>query len=166
MSSRQPISIVNAFSTVIEKRAEKKLMNFLLSTDFFHGSQLGFLKGRSTSHAVLEAVNYASKAINNNEFWVGIFLDVKKAYDCNDHSVLLNKLENAGVWGVTLKWFKSFISSRRFKVLLDGFWSDGSIPLDITVLQGSILGAILFLVYINDLPNSTISKSILYADDS
>ena len=166
MSSRQPISIVNAFSTVIEKRAEKKLMNFLLSTDFFHGSQLGFLKGRSTGHAVLEAVNYASKAINNNEFWVGIFLDVKKAYDCNDHSVLLNKLENAGVWGVTLKWFKSFISSRRFKVLLDGFWSDGSIPLDITVLQGSILGAILFLVYINDLPNSTISKSILYADDS
>ena len=55
-------------------------MNFLLSTDFFQGSQFGFLKGRSTSHAVLEAVDYVSRAINSNEFCVGIFLYVKKRH--------------------------------------------------------------------------------------
>ena len=105
------------------KKNLRKIMNFLLSTDFFQGSQFGFLKGRSTSHAVLEAVDYASRAINSNEFCVGIFLDVKKAYDCVDHSVLLSKLENAGIRGVPLEWFKSFISGRRFKLPLDGIWS-------------------------------------------
>lgn len=166
MSSSRPISIVNAFSTVLEKLAEKRLMSFLLNTDFFFNAQFGFLKGRSTSHAILDLIDFVSKALNNNEYCLGIFLDVKKAYDSVSHEILLAKLENAGVRGIPLLWIKSFISNRRFKVFIDGYWSECSNPLDISVLQGSILGAILFLVYMNDFPRATQAKSLIYADDS
>ena len=89
-------------------------------------------------------VDFVSRAINNEKYCVGVFLDVKKAYDTVDHSILIAKLENAGIRGLPLAWVKSFISNRRFKVSLNGILSESSDPLDISVLQGSILGAILF----------------------
>ena len=79
MSSSRPISIVNAFSTVLEKLAEKRLMSFLLNTDFFFNAQFGFLKDWSTSHAILDLIDFISKALNNNEYCLGIFLYVKKS---------------------------------------------------------------------------------------
>jgi len=166
MSSYRPISIVNLFSKILESIVAKRLMNFLCSRKFFFNGQYGFLEGRSTAQAVLDLVNYISVAINNGEYCVGVFLDVKKAFDTVNHKILLKKLENAGVRGVALRWFENFLKNRCQRVKVDTEWSSSTKYINISVLQGSILGAILFLIFINDFPNSNCGKTVIYADDT
>ena len=166
MSHYRPISIINVFCKILEKLTFSRLMSFFIDTDFFYKSQFGFLEGRSTTHAILEMVDYISTALNNGEYCAGIYIDVKKAFDTVDHSLLIKKLENAGIRGIALDWFRSFLSNRCQRVKLGDFWSNNVKYIDISVLQGSILGALLFLVFINDLPRSNNAKNIMYADDT
>jgi hypothetical protein len=127
--------------------------------------QYGFLRGKSTEHALIQILNYIGNAFNNNSYCVGVFLDLKKAFDVVPHDILLKKLEKLGISGTTLDWFKSYLSGRSQKVDINGHLSD-SCNIDISVLQGTILGPILFLCYINDLHNATDLLSFLYADDT
>ena len=126
----------------------------------------GFLKGRSTSQAVLQLVNTVSDAINNSQYSLGIFLDIQKAFDTVDHQILLDKLENAGVRGTALRWFHSFMAGRSQRVLVGSTLSSDILEILIGVLQGSILGVILFLVFINDICRAAPELlKIFFADD-
>jgi hypothetical protein len=96
---------------------------------------------------------------------VGIFLDLKKAFDTVPHRILVKKLEKLGIRGIALRWFTNCLNGRSQRVEIDGKLSDIEY-LTISILQGSILGPILFLCYINDLPNCTDMLSLLFADDT
>ena len=161
----RPISLVNAISKILEKIVYHKLVNHLEINKLLYQHQYGFLKGKSTEHALLQILNQIGTALNNNKYCLGVFLDLKKAFDTVPHDILLKKLVKLGITGTTLNWFKSYLSGRTQKVDINGQLSD-SCDIDISVLQGTILGPILFLCYINDLPNATDLFSILYADDT
>ena len=98
---------------------------------------------------LLNVVNFISNALNEGEYCIGIFLDLKKAFYVCDHEVFYKKLENKGVTAISLKWFKSNLSGRRQVVEVNGCKSDQE-KIDMSVIQGSILGPILFPIYIND----------------
>ena len=127
--------------------------------------QYGFQKGKNTEHNLLHVINYVSKALNSGEYCIGIFFDLKKAFDVVSHKILLKKLAHLGVRGTALNWFKSYLSNRKQKTEVNGSLSTEN-NIDISVLQGSILGPILFLCFINDLHLATDLFSSLFADDT
>jgi hypothetical protein len=96
---------------------------------------------------------------------VGVFLDLKKVFDVVPHNILLKKLEKLGIRGVALRWFSSYLEGRSQRIEIDGQLSDIE-AITISILQGSILGPILFLCFINDLPNCTDLLTLLFADDT
>ena len=114
---------------------------------------------------MLHVINYISSALNEGKFCVGVFLDLKKAFDVCNHKILLKKLNHLGVKGLALKWFTSYLSNRYQQVDIEGNLSNPK-QINISVLQGSILGPILFLCYINDLPLSSNLNTYLFADDT
>ncbi len=113
----------------------------------------------------MQIVNYVTTALNEGMYCIAVFLDLKKAFDVCSHSILLAKLNKMGIQGTALEWFKNYLSGRSQKVEINGTLSD-PLDLDISVIQGSILGPILFLCYINDFWTITSLFSVLFADDT
>jgi sarcosine oxidase/L-pipecolate oxidase len=128
-------------------------------------NQFGFQEGFSTMHHLLKLTNYVTNEINKKNYTVGIFLDLKKGFDTVPHRILLKKLEKLGIRGMALRWFTNYLNGRSQKVEIDGCLSDIEY-LTISIMQGSILGPILFLCFINDMPNCTELLSLLFADDT
>lgn len=160
------VSLVDNFSKPFEKIICSRLLEFLDESNFFLDSQFGFRKRLSTKHAILAIINFITKHLNDNKYVLGIFLDVMKAFDSVDHFILYSKLENAGVRGIVLDWFKSYFEGRFQKVFLNGVYSDNLCRIILGVLQGSILGVILFLIMINDIQNSCPELlCVVFADD-
>ena len=167
MTNYRPISQVDRFSTVLEKAMSRRLLIFLHNSDFFYDNQFGFLNGRSTAHAIIKTLNFIAENLNNKKLVAGVFLDVSKAFDSINHDILISKLENAGIRGVCLDWFRSFITDRFQKVKIGDSFSEFFALITLGVLQGSILGAILFLVFINDLYRACGPLFLIkYADDT
>ena len=128
--------------------------------------QYGFRKKKSTTEAVMDQMRYIYDNLDDGNTVVSLFLDFSKAFDCIDHKLLLHKLFLCGVRGIALDWFRSYLSSRQQYVSTNNF--DSSVK-NVThgVPQGSILGPLLFLVFINDFPQSnSFFKFSLFADDS
>ena len=160
------VSLINNFSKPYEKIMCSRLLDFLETNNFFCKTQFGFRKGMSTKHALLTIINHISKNINSNKVTLLVFVDCMKAFDTVDHAVLFKKLENAGIRGVVLDWFISYFKDRKQKVFLNGEFSDNLCDIILGVLQGSVIGVILFLIMINDLSNiSPELLSIIFADD-
>ena len=134
--------------------------------EILYANQYGFRKGHSTASALLDLYDKISEAIDKREVAVGVFLDLSKAFDTVNHNILFEKLEYYGVRGIALSWIKSYFSNRKQFVQ---FNNSSSTSKNITcgAPQGSILGPLLLLIYINDICNvSTLAKLILFADDT
>jgi hypothetical protein len=161
----RPISLLSSISKVLEKIVAEKLIEHLLANDLLYMHQYGFLPNRSSEQNLLQIVNYISSALNDNMYCIGVFLDLKKAFDVCSHEILLKKLKKMGIQGKTFEWFSSYLSDRAQCVDINGTFSD-FLSLDISVIQGSTLGPILFLCYINDFWNASTLFSVLFADDT
>ena len=148
----------------------KRLVDYINKHDILTSRQYGFRSKHSTNHAIIKVVDKITKAIENNEFTVGIFLDLSKAFDTVNHSILLKKLYFYGIRGRCHSWIEDYLSKRKQIVK---YIEVRSFEMTVTCIvgflksQGSILGPLLFLIYINDPKNSTSKLSaILFADDT
>jgi len=161
----RPISLVSSLSKIFEKIVATQLTNHLELNKLINKHQFGFQRGLSTEHNLLHLTNFISKALNQSKYCIGIFLDLKKAFDVVNHEILSKKLFHLGVRGNLLRWFQSYLSNRTQKVDINGVLS---LPrfINISVLQGSILGPLLFLCFINDIYSASNLLTLLFADDT
>ena len=166
VANYRPISLLGSFSKIYEKLMHGRLLDFFDKNDLFFEMQYGFRPGRSCEHALLNAQNTILGSLNKKEVALLLLIDFSKAFDMVDHAILLKKLYHYGIRGIVHKWFKSYLENRKQFVSVGGSDS-GESDLTYGVPQGSILGPILFIIYINDLPEiSKMAKFILYADDA
>ena len=162
----RPVSLLNALSKVFERAAYNQLYSYFKTNNLFYEHQYGFREQHSTEHASLELIDQVLYDLDKKNNPVVVYMDLSKAFDTLDHRILLNKLKYYGINGIALKWFSSYLSNRLQYVQIDSTKSEMS-PIVTGVPQGSILGPLLFLIYMNDIPNaSDIFKFILFADDT
>ena len=162
----RPISVLPIVSKLIERIVFNQLYAFLMRHDLLADAQSGFRPCHSTLTALLGITNDWFSNMENGLLNGVLFLDLKKAFDTVDHEILLKKLNFYGVDSISLKWFQSYLTDRKQRTYVNGSLSDYGFTV-CGVPQGSILGPLLFLIYINDLPASGLSSiPRLYADDT
>ena len=165
-SNYRPISLLPTLSKIFEKLMYSRLISFLNNHNILYNNQFGFPSNMSTEYAVHQVVNYIVETLEKNEIGLCIFLDFAKAFDTVNHSILIDKLEHYGIRGVALNWMKSYLTNRMQCTEVGDTQSDLEM-IKCGVPQGSVLGPLLFLLYINDIVNSsTLFKFTLFADDT
>ena len=165
-SNYRPISLLSNINKIFEKLVHFRLYSFLELHQCIYELQFGFRTEHSTNHALMSLTETIRAALDSSNFACCIFVDFQKAFDTVDHDILTKKLEHYGVRGLANKWFKSYLTNRKQYVSVNGFHSKTEI-MKYGVPQGSVLGPLLFLIYINDLRNA-IAHSIVhhFADDT
>jgi len=165
-SNYRPISIMSDLSKIFEKLMFLQLSRFMRSNSLLSSCQFGFQRNSSTSDAILEFMDYVYNCLDVKKSVVSVFLDLSKAFDTVRHDILLDKLNFMGIRGNVLSWFQSYLKDRRQYVSINNSNSSHSI-LNSGVPQGSVLGPVLFLIYINDLSRcSNKLKFVHFADDT
>lgn len=163
----RPISVLTAFSKILERVMNSRLVSYLENYNLIAPTQFGFRSGKSTSDAVHELTDYVVTNMDGGDKVMAIFLDLAKAFDTVSVPILVGKMERLGIRGLPLNLFKDYLSGRTQRVKIDEFISDEQI-INYGTPQGSVLGPSLFLIYINDLGTLTIpnGKIISFADDT
>ena len=165
-SNYRPISLLPVFSKIFEKLMYRRLYKFLEIHKVLYSLQFGFQENHSIDHALVSLTEAIRNTLDNKRLGCGIFIDLQKAFDTVNHRILLSKMEHYGIRGCALEWFKSYLSNRKQYVFVNGSNSN-LLPINCGVPQGSALGPLLFLTYINDLPNASKKLTFyLFADDT
>ena len=166
VSNYRPISLLKTFSKIFEKLMHVRILGFLETNNSLYEMQYGFRPGRSCEHALLNAQNKILDSLSRRQISLLLLIDFSKAFDMVDHSILLKKLDHYGIRGLALQWIKSYLGNRKQYVTVNGTNSTCNF-MKFGVPQGSILGPLLFIIYINDIPEiAKYAKFILYADDA
>jgi len=173
LTNYRPISLLISFSKVFEKALFNRLTAHFDNTKLLVGNQFGFRKGIATEDAIFKLINGTLNALNNKKMAGSIFCDLEKAFDSVNHDILLSKLLYYGINGKAKLLLESYLQNRYQRVQITNSHFNANTVLEWTkikysVLQGSILGPLLFLVYINNLPKAVEHKvlPILFADDT
>jgi hypothetical protein len=165
-SNYRPISVLPSFSKIFEKIAYNRLESYVKSKNIIKNNQYGFRSNHSTYMAILDMYEKISESIDKHEVSIGVFIDLSKAFDTINHEILLRKLEHYGIRGLPLQWFKDYLTNRKQFVCYKNV-SSCLQTIACGVSQGSILGPLLFILYVNDIMHcSEILHFILFADDT
>lgn len=169
----RPIAQISSIAKLMEIIIKTRLLNFLEEHKILSSSQHGFLPSKSVDNAALQLTDVLLNSLENNQTVNAIFLDLSKAFQRVNHGLLIHKLYNIGVRGNISAWFESYLHGRVQNVELTYERANRretvcskALPVTLGVQQGSILGPLLFVLYINDLPNALDSDLIMYADDT
>ena len=165
-SNYRPISLLSNIDKIFEKLMFSRVTCFLEANNVIYPRQFGFRKSYSTTHALISMIERLRKCLDDGNVAVGVFIDLQKAFDTVDHKILCHKLNHYGIRGIANQWFSSYFSFRQQFVSIG---NTKSTPCYIShgVPQGSVLGPLLFLLYINDLHSCLkFSEVTLFADDT
>ena len=166
ITNYRPISVLSFFSKVFERVMNNHIMDFIDSLNVLYKYQFGFRHKHSTQQAIITLINKITSSLDTGDLVIGVFLDLKQDFDTVDHKILLDKMHAYGIRGNILKWFRSYLTNRSQFVSYDGRQSEIQY-ITCGVPQGSILGPLLFIIYMNDICYvSELLFTVLYADDT
>ena len=155
------------FSKILEQIMCNRLYQYLTENKILYPKQFGFQMGDSTEHAIVQFVDQILESFEYSKYTLGVFINLSKAFDTVDHSVLLKKLKLYGATDRNYSWFKNYLSNRKYFIQINNEENTELETIICGVPQGSILKPLLFLLYVHELENaSNLLDPIMFADDT
>jgi hypothetical protein len=164
-SNYRPVSLLSCCGKLFERIIFKHMYNYFLENNLIYKYQSGFLPNHSTTFQLVDIFHHICQSFDNKQYSCMVFCDISKAFDRVWHKGLLFKLQENGITGKLLKWISNYLNNRYQRVTLRASKSAAK-PITAGVPQGSVLGPLMFLIYVNDISSSLLSLTRLFADDS